>query len=289
MRRVLFVDSLLRSAQASAFVAVIVGSAAVAPRDARACSCGDPGLYAPVPSNGAVDVVRNPHVFRAEEGDLVTAAQFVHDEGGAIDAVVTHIEAGDTSVYAFAPVSLLEPNRHYEVQTDSRWGPHFTTGTAIDDEPPPLPEVRLTSTWSTRLVTSSCGPGSLHGASFEVTSIGEAPVVLVHRGASPSAFDGTFSGEVTRVLSRDAIIELGSGGCAGGWPTATGGAEESFSFALIDRAGHFSGWSDPVDVVLPSTVPAFACTHTIARAQRPTSALALLAVLALVRRRLSPR
>lgn len=289
MQRAHIVKTLPRTTPIGALV-VVIGAAMAAPDEARACSCGEPGLYDSIPSNSAVDVVRNARVFVADPAGELTQASFVDDNGGVIDAVVTHIDAGDASTSVFAPSELLQANRAYTLLV----GPEFTlvdftTGEDVDEDPPPAPDVRLTSTWSTRLVTSSCGPGTLHGASFDVVTLDEAAVLLAQRGSSSSDVGDDLEGAVTRVFTRGPVVELGSGGCASGWPEATGGAEERFSFAFIDRAGHFSGWSEPIDVVLPMTVPAFACAHTTTSARHPTGTLSFLVVLALLRRRLSPR
>jgi hypothetical protein len=276
-----------RQAALTAFTLVVVASSLIAADDAHACSCAEPGIEGPLPLPGALDVPRNTRIFLPYGGSILPSPVLVDDDGAETALVQTVVDAGDASIIVLTPFALLEAERSYTVRTtdsEREWA-YFTTGLMVDDDPPPIPDVRVESTWSTKVVSSStCGPGDDHGVSFSIDPIGEAVVVLVQTGGLPSEFDDNeLEGKVRRVFPRTSTVNMGRGTCVAGWPEAKGSESESFVFAFIDEAGHFSGWSEPVEVTLPMTVPAFWCSHVVVESgTRPQAALASLALLSLL-------
>lgn len=280
----------MHSMSSSRFVVVVLacGLVSLAAERADACSCAGPGLLTSVPRIGATDVVRDARIFLTANDEVdVARTVLVDDADNEVPITVARLEFLQHALTIVTPSAALAANTHYTLRfregADFEFT-HFTTGDALDDGVPAKPNVELERTWSNEHLQRNCAYLE-HGAGFAVDSPDEAPVVLASRDGPPEAFDAaTLTGRVATVMDREGPFSIGSGTCVDGWPDAEGGASATFVFALVDRAGNVSEWSDPVDVTLPPTTPT--CSHVdVTRAAPSRALLALCAALVLGLRR----
>lgn len=273
--------------------AVIIGAALISRTAGATTPCGGPfatsELLAPMPEE--TNVPRNVTIL-ARSGD--GAFGF----GGRVDPVadgVLELVDVDTSTAVFPasvvvtpvrsgafieirPITLLAANRTYELRTNSERGPlspgvftgplSFTTGEAVDEDPPPAPiDVRAEG-------IELSGPGGCGSPGLELVA------------GDPLSPDTRilFAVQTNRLpINEDAMPELG----AGATPrvevlVGEGDAPIQGEIFAIDLAGNRSA-----PVAFSAETPPESCGCTSAGGEQRSGAmvLGLLALLALGRRR----
>ena len=209
-----------RGVRAAAAVAVLVGSATLAPARARACSCAAQPITLSQPADGAIDVPIDiaPTFAGYFETDTV---ELVREEGGEVAFDLnTGVNLIDPCAGDLAELMLegpLEPNTTYVLRASLpdeaiTSEVRFTTGTAsVPEEPLSAPDITISFIRDT-IVLDSCH-GEVRGC-LNVEGAQEAEVTITRSGSRPlwglvrgnAAFDtGTIGApDCVRVRARDA-------------------------------------------------------------------------------------
>jgi hypothetical protein len=152
----------------------------------------------------------------------------------------------------------------------------FTTGDGPDDATPSVPVVNAvtidvdgygaTLMENLARALTTCGSVSVSAAvAFAVEPDDDERMLVVQREGELDAFDEeTATGAVMDAAARELRVVGGGGGmCAGGgnWADGEPGATETFYIGAIGPNGRFSGWSEPIPVVIP-WVTMWSCAAT---------------------------
>ena len=265
-------------------------------RSALALSCArDEELRAP--PDGATNVPLNTLIWG---GPATSALVLRGPDGREVEGERRLLPAaglGDlgTGLPVMFPVEPLLPNTTYTVE-EKGGSRQFTTGDAIDTEPPPPAQLIASASGPGRLdlefAVEDILAGELNPASAEFASVED---VLL----PPSFGDGYHALDadkpVFRWLTPASTLRFRVGSPCGNWPTA--GYTMSMRFGAFDLAGNFSGWTDvpgmevplpearqPIDDGFTSPAPppaerAEGCSAAPARANTASRWTGLLAVL----------
>lgn len=204
-----------------------------APAVARDCRCSRE-LAVVWPQNGASKVPINARVWVGSSISLGSPQLRVVGEERGIAVSTSIIGANRGVIAVFTPHQPLAPNTTYEV-VDCSDGEcvirtRFTTGAAMDHDPPPLPvEVGRDG--------GACG--TAHWASVDVESEGLVIMQIEERPFDPAAISG-----IVAFAGFPGEIVVGVGECLSGWQLKSRESAE-VRYGAFDVAGNFSGWTEP--------------------------------------------
>jgi hypothetical protein len=234
--------------------ALVLGMALTATGPARALSCEEREVQAPLPN--AVDVPTNTRIW-CSTLPWIESPQIVLEDasGGAIDGTASVLGTpGDYDLLVFQPGNELAPNTEYTVTCpipkDIPGAYSFSTGAGPRHAPPRLPDVS-----NVRIMArENPEDGPTFGASFR-DALEPGSLAVFDVGGAAALDSGGPAGALSdlrfvRTIAVDAWV--GHGPCGGNWPGATFGASTTVRLGAFDLTGAFSGWSDTVTISLPA-------------------------------------
>jgi hypothetical protein len=251
------------------FVAM-AGTALTCPRMAAAYSCLAPRLVTPLlgtalPSNGLIwDVC-----YRTHAGDPLPLRHCppptLEDSTGHVIELVVDQQVQSTRyervLTAYRPSEPLVVGERYRFESDEEWNAfsHEVDVVEADVELPPLPALKAVDFW-VRSVLDDQGLPFHARFTFEPF---EGNLVVDPEGLLESPFEGlefslrdnasVASGHSRREeADSDRIFFLAKEACYINFNAADWGAPASVRFGVLDFAGNFSGWSEPVSIEFPS-------------------------------------
>jgi hypothetical protein len=261
---------------------VALGFAAlVYPRAASAYSCLPPRLLTPLvgtplPSNGLIwDVCYQTLVVDLPPAELCPPPTLTDAAGRQIELIVDQ-QVRSTRyarvLTAYRPSEALEGGGTYMLEADDEVS-HFTfsyelTVVEADVEAPPVPVLKAVD-FSVRQVLD--GNGAPFNARFTFEPF-EGNLVADPEGLLETPFEGlelslltpTERGDFARTApawqihpqapESDRHYFLAKEWCYVNFQDADWGASASVRFGVLDFAGNFSGWSEPVSIEYPSEV-----------------------------------
>lgn len=240
-----------------------IASMAFLPSEADACSCAaptrDPQIVAPLPDATEVPLNAKVWIGVGHTGDTPAFANktiTLREVSGAHVATTASVLAMRyAAVQVLSPAAELVASTTYEVLVDGESLAQFTTGTTRVETTPSRPSViSSTPSFYEPEGYDSCGPS--YGESFKVQSDNVLTVMV----QDTSEVDTTaLSGGATQLLfsaSNQIDAEyrspmIGMSGCFTNWSGAGRGASTNVRFGTFDIAGHFSGFTDALDVKIP--------------------------------------
>jgi len=261
-------------------VFVALGGAALAcPRTAAAYTCLPPRLMTPLlgtalPTNGLIwDVCYRTYIGDPSPMAWCPPPTLTDSTGRLIDLVVEQ-QVQSTRygrvLTAYRPSEALVAGDQYRLESDEEWFPFSNELNVVeaDVELPPLPALKAVD-FSVRKVLD--GYGAPFHARFTFEPF-EGNLVVDPEGLLENPFEGvefspskkpTDRNDVSAAvagLSRaeeadsDRIFFLAKEACYINFNAADWGAPASVRFGVLDLAGNFSGWSEPVSIEFPTEV-----------------------------------
>ncbi|MCY0989091.1 hypothetical protein OV203_18285 [Nannocystis sp. ILAH1] len=206
------------------------------------------GLARRLPEPGATDVPANARLWVNLPGlefEDIETLELVGPDGpvelmrSIVDTNFVwndYREAPGLDLWIFTPVEPLAPGLHEVVGGHSDWS--FTVVDAVDDEPPPIPEVESIG------YTSERDEGE---ASIGLTM--PQPLVVLEQEGQAGLDPLLLSGEIGEVWSGD-WLRLGRGLCLNNW-AAQAGSHTRVRLSAFDVAGNHSGFGEWIDLDVP--------------------------------------
>lgn len=146
-------------------------------------------------------------------------------------------EVPGLDLWIFTPVEPLAPGLH-EVFVDGHSDWSFTVADAVDDEPPPIPEVESIGYISERE----------EGEAFIALTMPQ-PLVVIEQEGQAGLDPLLLSGEIGEVWSGGSL-RLGRGLCLNNW-AAKAGSHTRIRLSAFDVAGNHSGFGEWIDLDVP--------------------------------------
>jgi hypothetical protein len=261
---------LMARSGASVFGMLVAVGALACPRTAAAWSCAHPRLMTPalgaVPSNGLIwDVCYRhscpPPTLTDSTGRLIELVVDQQVQSERYERVLT----------AYRPSEALVEGDAYRLESDDEWFPFSNELNVVeaDVELPRLPELKAID-FLVRSILDRSIPAPFN-ARFTFEPF-EGNLVVDPEGLLENPFEGlefspgkgptdTYNVSPTELaLSRpveangDRIFFLAKEHCYINFNAADWGAPASVRFGVLDFAGNFSGWSEPVSIEFPTEV-----------------------------------
>jgi len=285
----------------AAWLAVGAGAVVAAlPGEAWACSCGDESTTVVLPEPGSASIPANAKVWIQDETLALLwkktgvewrrqcesdAPSILDEDGVPIPAIITELNA----VLVLSADGPLTMGHTYQIQGCGGYpfDPYgdeapldlgtFRVDRDADETKPGLPIVDIGASDYLEDANDSCGDF----AYVEVTWSSDEPGLLlvdVGDSGSPDLDLEDLSGHVSGLVINEEF-RIGRGLCelGAGWGEAAPGASTDVRFGMLDLAGNFSGWTDPVRIEIEERC---GCSTG-----SPRAGLIVLVVLPLVRRR----
>jgi hypothetical protein len=241
----------LRIKSGSLIVCGVLGLALSFTQRASALSCVSSGFWAP--GHDAVDVPTNTRMWCSSDSVSAESPIILTDSDGAVvSGTHTRVSSPEYGLWVFRPDSELAPRSEYHWSCSSiDYGSRtssFTTGESATSGPPEVPDL------SSRVLHAS--PDESWGPSYyaRFPGAGEPSSIIVLDLAGNSTLDAAGpSGYVAdaRLPLTDGFF-VGSYPCGGNWSEAGLGASTTVALGAFNLAGEFSGWSDTLEITLPT-------------------------------------
>jgi hypothetical protein len=239
---------------------------------ARALTCA--GNWIKAPANGATNVPTNTLIWAYGRFGGQAAARLA-GPGGPVELeerfIPVAISQGEGTTYPLGIVAQeLEPNTEYWIEVDFAEEPNapvttdrtsFTTGNGPKLEAPSLPQLISSVAgagrgWAVGSVNRWLTLELLHDGILiadNATALGSLTSVddlLLEEKMEFSAIALSETSRVIRWMTTGSAMHVGVGDC-GIWPAAETDVQQG-RFGVLDLAGNFSGWGEPVELRIPS-------------------------------------
>jgi hypothetical protein len=227
-------------------------------RSAHACSCALTQLVAP--ADGATDVSINTRVWFVDGsyGEPPNPPTYtLTGPQGPVPFTVGRLHGdgwGGNEILVATPGISLQPGSDYTFASDRDAVTHFHTGTARDDQAPPLPTQKQRRALAGWTMPSDCR-ADYRIVEADVAWLGDMLITNLTAGSDPPAAPdlGVTSlpwGAPPYVSTRhDRRLSLGASACTP-WPENVDGGY--LWYGTLDTSGNFSGWTSAGAVTLPT-------------------------------------
>lgn len=238
---------------------VLTGLAAgFVPNEADACSCNDPLEFVRWPQTGAMaprttDVWFGVPKSAESHPSALTPDLVLVGPSGLVEVrhqVITGRDA-EWELHRLEPTSDLEAGPH-SVQRGVEVIWTFTVEDQSDDEHALALTARRNVVAGFEEPQSSCGPILASRFEFDGTELPALRLVKLEGLAVDLDLDHVELLALEPHRHPDDALHLGAGFCLTGGLRAEPGSTMRLAFGSLDMSGNFSGWTDAVDVRVPT-------------------------------------